>query len=98
MSRSLKSLDSRSDPEQHQQYEHVAQQQPEQHMAAQVPAQRVGRTERVQMMLGEQELRDVDDFRFAERCPSRSEAIRVLMQRGLQASRGQNEKDGDDAR
>ena len=50
------------------------------------------RTARVPVMSRKDEVEAVDSFRFAERCPSRSKAIRLLMQRGLQASRDRTEK------
>ena len=42
------------------------------------------RGERLQLMLDEGELRAVDDFRFANRMPSRAAAIRELLRRGLE--------------
>lgn len=41
------------------------------------------RGERLQIMLDETELRALDDFRFANRMPSRAAAIRELLRRGL---------------
>ena len=43
------------------------------------------RGERLQIMLEEQELRAVDDFRFSNRMPSRAAAVRELLRRGLSA-------------
>ena len=45
----------------------------------------LSRGERLQIMLDEEELRAVDDFRFSHRVPSRAAAIRELLQRGLAA-------------
>ena len=45
------------------------------------------RGERLQIMLTQDELRVVDDFRFKHRIPSRAAAIRELLKRGL-ASEG----------
>jgi len=45
----------------------------------------LGRAERLQIMLTADELRLVDDWRFARRMPSRSSAIRELLKRGLVA-------------
>ena len=41
------------------------------------------RDERLQIMLSPEELRVVDDFRYAHRMPSRAAAVRELMKRGL---------------
>jgi hypothetical protein len=41
------------------------------------------RGERLQLMLEESELRAIDDFRYANRMPSRAAAIRELLRRGL---------------
>ena len=45
----------------------------------------LGRVERLQIMLTEDELEAVDDWRFERRMPSRAAAIRELLQRGLSA-------------
>jgi hypothetical protein len=41
------------------------------------------RAERLQIMLTEEELKAVDDFRFRKRMPSRAAAIREILKRGL---------------
>lgn len=41
------------------------------------------RGERLQIMLDENELKALDDFRFANRMPSRAAAVRELLRRGL---------------
>ena len=41
------------------------------------------REERVQIMLSPDELAAVDDFRFKNRMPSRSAALREVLRRGL---------------
>lgn len=41
------------------------------------------RGERLQIMLEPAELRALDDFRFANRMPSRAAAVRELLRRGL---------------
>ena len=41
------------------------------------------RPERLQIMLDADELRALDDWRFARRMPSRASAIRELLRRGL---------------
>ena len=46
---------------------------------------RLGRVERLQIMLSEEELAALDDWRFARRMPSRAAAIRELLKRGLSA-------------
>jgi len=45
----------------------------------------VGRVERLQIMLTEDELVVIDDWRFERQMPSRAAAIRELLQRGLAA-------------
>ena len=45
----------------------------------------LGRGERLQIMLTEDELVAVDDWRFKTRMPSRASAIRELLKRGLAA-------------
>lgn len=41
------------------------------------------RTERIQLMLDDDELEAIDDWRFHNRLPSRAAAIRELIKRGL---------------
>jgi hypothetical protein len=43
------------------------------------------RPERLQIMLTEDELKALDDWRFVRRMPSRASAIRELLKRGLAA-------------
>jgi hypothetical protein len=43
------------------------------------------RGERLQIMLTSEELRAVEDWRFARRMPSRAAAVRELLRRGLRA-------------
>jgi hypothetical protein len=43
----------------------------------------LGRGERLQIMLNEDELAAIDDWRFDRRMPSRASAIRELLKRGL---------------
>jgi hypothetical protein len=43
------------------------------------------RGERLQIMLSMEELKALDDWRFAKRMPSRAAAIRELLRRGLAA-------------
>jgi len=43
------------------------------------------RAERLQIMLTEEELAALDDWRFASRMPSRAAAVRELLKRGLAA-------------
>jgi hypothetical protein len=45
----------------------------------------LSRGERLQVMLDDQELLVVEDFRFAHRMPSRAAAVRELLKRGLAA-------------
>jgi hypothetical protein len=48
----------------------------------------IERETRLQVMLTEDELAALDDFRFRQRMPSRAAAIRDLLRRGLGAKRG----------
>jgi hypothetical protein len=41
------------------------------------------RGERLQIMLSPEELKALDDWRFAKRMPSRASAVRELLKRGL---------------
>jgi hypothetical protein len=43
------------------------------------------RDERLQIMLTEEELKALDDWRFTRRMPSRAAAVRELLRRGLSA-------------
>jgi hypothetical protein len=43
------------------------------------------RAERLQIMLTQEELAALDDWRFANRMPSRASAVRELLKRGLSA-------------
>lgn len=45
------------------------------------------RTERLQVMLNDEELIEIEDWRFLNRIGSRASAIRLLIQLGLEASR-----------
>ncbi len=45
----------------------------------------LNRGERLQIMLTDDELVVLDDWRFAERMPSRAAAVRELLKRGLAA-------------
>jgi hypothetical protein len=45
----------------------------------------LARGERLQIMLDAEELTAIDDFRFAQRMPSRAATVRELMRRGLSA-------------
>lgn len=44
----------------------------------------LSRGERLQIMLTEEELTALDDWRFSQRMPSRAAAVRELLRRGLQ--------------
>jgi hypothetical protein len=54
----------------------------------------LNRGERLQIMLTEQELKLVDNWRFAKRMPSRASAIRELLKRGLVAEGFDKADDG----
>ncbi len=43
------------------------------------------RTEKLQIMLDDEELKAIDDWRFENRLPSRAAAIRELLRRGLKS-------------
>ncbi len=45
----------------------------------------LNRGERLQIMLTDDELKAVDDWRFKSRMPSRASAVRELLKRGLAA-------------
>ena len=45
----------------------------------------LARGERLQIMLGQDELAALDDWRFSRRMPSRASAVRELLKRGLAA-------------
>jgi hypothetical protein len=57
------------------------------------------REQRLQIMLTEEELTAIDDWRFARRMPTRAAAVRELLKRGLAAegfaSAGAGEKSQD---
>jgi|EndMetStandDraft_4_1072995.scaffolds.fasta_scaffold231383_2 metal-responsive CopG/Arc/MetJ family transcriptional regulator len=45
----------------------------------------LAREQRLQIMLTEEELRTIDDWRFERRMPTRASAVRELLRRGLTA-------------
>jgi hypothetical protein len=45
----------------------------------------LAREQRLQIMLTEEELRAIDDWRFERRMPTRAAAVRELLRRGLDA-------------
>lgn len=47
--------------------------------------ERTKRTEKLQVMLSDEELQAIDDWRFAHRLPTRAAAIRELLKRGLRS-------------
>ena len=55
------------------------------------------RTEKLQLMLDEQELLAIDDWRFEHRMPTRAAAIRELLRRGLLAQQIFDAPDTEDA-
>jgi hypothetical protein len=54
----------------------------------------LGRGERLQIMLTQEELRLIDTWRFAKRMPSRASSIRELLRRGLAAEGFHEAQDG----
>lgn len=58
---------------------------PRPHGYAMTNANRNVREERLQVMLLAEEIHAIDDFRFANRMPSRAAAIRELLRRGIAA-------------
>lgn len=52
------------------------------------------REQRLQVMLDQNELRAIDDFRFAHRLPTRAAAVRELIRRGLDADSKGEARDG----
>ena len=55
------------------------------------------RTEKLQIMLGETELKALDEWRFEHRMPTRAAAIRELLRRGLISSSQFDEPETEDA-
>lgn len=51
----------------------------------------LNRQTRLQIMLNENELEAIDDWRYAQRMPSRAAAIRKLIHLGLRAQKGQTD-------
>ncbi len=49
------------------------------------------RTEKFQIMLSDEELTAIDDWRFERRMPSRAAAIRALISRGLKVEKQAND-------
>jgi len=41
---------------------------------------------RMHIMLSREELESIDDWRFASRVPTRAKAVRLLVEKGLEAS------------
>ncbi len=50
-----------------------------------MPPRRSKRTEKLQIMLSDEELQAIDDWRFEHRLPTRAAAIRELLKRGLRS-------------
>jgi hypothetical protein len=50
------------------------------------------RTERLQLLLSEEEVAAIEDFRFRERMPTRAAAVRELLRRGMLAAADDNRK------
>ncbi len=55
------------------------------------------RTEKLQLMLDEQELKTIDEWRFEHRMPTRAAAIRELLRRGLLAADQHDAPETEDA-
>ncbi len=51
-----------------------------------MPHRQLKRSEKLQLLLDEEELTAIDDWRFEHRFPSRAAALRELLRRGLLAS------------
>ena len=58
----------------------------------------LNRGERLQIMLTPEELKVIDNWRFAKRMPSRASAIRELLKRGLAAEGFEIAEDGQKSR
>ena len=52
------------------------------------------RTEKIQLMLNEDEITAIDDWRFEHRLPSRAAALRELISRGLTTTEFAEPKEG----
>jgi hypothetical protein len=50
------------------------------------------KTERIQLLMSEPEVKAIDDWSFGNRIRSRGEAIRRLIELGLKASKGSPKK------
>lgn len=59
--------------------------------------EKLKRTEKLQLMLDEAELKAIDDWRFEHRMPTRAAAIRELLRRGLLAADHFGNPDTDEA-
>lgn len=59
--------------------------------------QKLKRTEKLQLMLDEYELKAIDEWRFEHRMPTRAAAIRELLRRGLLASPHLDKPDTEDS-
>lgn len=51
-----------------------------------MPHRHLKRSEKLQLLLDEEELKAIDDWRFVHRFPSRAAALRELLRRGLLAT------------
>ncbi len=60
-------------------------------------SQNLKRTEKLQLMLDEEELKAIDDWRFENRMPTRAAAIRELLRRGLISDPHFEDPDTEDA-
>lgn len=58
----------------------------------------LSRGERLQIMLTPEELKVIDNWRFAKRMPSRASAIRELLKRGMAAEGFEIAEDGQKSR
>jgi hypothetical protein len=63
-----------------------------------MPLSEANRGERLQIMLTQDELRALDDWRFGKRMPSRAAAVRELLKRGLSAEGFQSAEQGSKSR
>lgn len=62
-----------------------------------MPDSKLKRSEKLQLMLDEEELSAIDDWRFENRMPTRAAAIRELLRRGLASQEHFDPPDTDDA-
>lgn len=62
-----------------------------------MPHRQLKRSEKLQLLLNEEELKAIDDWRFIHRLPSRAAALRELLRRGLLTTTEDDQPNADNA-